>query len=174
MALWGVQGSMQLSLFVIVLAFPRRRCPSRLHCCRLLSPGFVFCPAVLRFRLRTRVSLLSCALYSHYRSSAVAHQRRAALHRDLQVSQVACGGAELPCGARGMLADDADAIAAFQQIVATNCSVDSMRREFALLLLNRQCENAPAMFEMFADDLCHQVRSDLHEHCMISRHHREI
>ena len=93
MAQWGVQGSMQVSLFVIVLAFPRRRCPSRLHCCRLLSPGFVFCPAVLRFRLRTRVSLLSCALYSQYRSSAVPHQRRAALHRDLQV---ACGGAELP------------------------------------------------------------------------------
>ena len=93
MALWGVQGSMQVSLFVIVLAFPRRRCPSRLHCCRLLSPGFVFCPAVLRFRLRTRVSLLSCALYSQYRSSAVPHQRRAALHRDLQV---ACGGAVLP------------------------------------------------------------------------------
>jgi hypothetical protein len=70
------------------------------------------------------------------------------------------------CGARGMLADDGDAIAAFQQIVATNCSVDSMRREFALLLLNRQCENAPAMFDMFCDDLCHQVKSGLCECCV--------
>ena len=59
-AVWGVQGPMQVSPFFIVLAFPRRRCPSRLRCCRLLSPGFVFCPAVLRSRLRTRVPLLSC------------------------------------------------------------------------------------------------------------------
>jgi hypothetical protein len=72
------------------------------------------------------------------------------------------------CGARGMLADDGDAIAAFQQIVATNCSVDSMRRELALLLLNRQCENAPAMFDMFADELYHQVKSGLCECCMFT------
>ena len=115
------------------------------------------------------------------------NQELFALRRLLDVVRGACGWTDLltvdgviystfqeACGARGMLADDADAIAAFQQIVATNCSVDSMRREFALLLLNRQCENAPAMFEMFADDLCHQVRSGLHEHCMISRCHREI
>ena len=78
------------------------------------------------------------------------------------------------CGARGMLADDGDAIAAFQQIVATNCSVDSMRREFALLLLNRQCENAPAMFEMFADDLSHQVTSGIYVLCAFTRCHRQM
>ena len=58
------------------------------------------------------------------------------------------------CGARGMLHEDADAIAAFQSVTATNCSLDAMRREFALLLLHRSCQNAVALFDMFADDLC--------------------
>jgi len=61
------------------------------------------------------------------------------------------------CRARGMLADDGDVIAAFQLIVATNCSLSSMRREFACLLLNRQCENAVALFQMFVDDLSDNV-----------------
>ena len=102
------------------------------------------------------------------------NQELFALRRLLDVVRGACGWTDLltvdgviystfqeACGARGMLADDGDAIAAFQQIVATNCSVDSMRREFALLLLNRQCENAPAMFEMFVGDMCNQVQSGL-------------
>lgn len=102
------------------------------------------------------------------------NQELFALRRLLDVVRGACGWTDLltvdgviystfqqACGARGMLADDGDAIEAFQQIVATNCSVDSMRREFALLLLNRQCENAPAMFEMFADDFCNQVKSGI-------------
>jgi Helitron helicase-like domain at N-terminus len=61
------------------------------------------------------------------------------------------------CRARGMLADDGDVIAAFQLIVATNCSLSSMRREFACLLLNRQCDNAVALFQMFVDDLSDNV-----------------
>ncbi len=107
------------------------------------------------------------------------NQELFALRRLLDVVRGACEWSDLltvdgaiystfqeACGARGMLADDGDAIAAFQQIAATNCSVDSMRREFALLLLNRQCENAPAMFDMFCDDLCHQVKSGLCECCI--------
>ena len=58
------------------------------------------------------------------------------------------------CGARGMLADDADVVAALQQIVSTNCSVPSIRREFALLLQHRVCQDAVALFNMFADSMC--------------------
>ncbi len=58
------------------------------------------------------------------------------------------------CGARGMLADDSDAIAALQEIVATNCSIPSIRREFALLLQHRVCQNAPALFHMFLSSMC--------------------
>jgi hypothetical protein len=58
------------------------------------------------------------------------------------------------CGARGMLADDADVIAAFQSIVATNCSVSSIQREFALLLQHRVCQSAVTLFGMFAESMC--------------------
>ncbi len=60
------------------------------------------------------------------------------------------------CGARGMLADDADVIAALQSIAATNCSVASIRREFALLLQHRVCQSATSLFQMFATSLCDQ------------------
>jgi ATP-dependent DNA helicase PIF1 len=58
------------------------------------------------------------------------------------------------CGARGMLADDADVIAALQLIVATNCSVSCIRREFALLLQHRVCQSAVTLFNMFAESMC--------------------
>ena len=60
------------------------------------------------------------------------------------------------CGARGMLKDDGDVIAALQVLSQTNCSLDVMRLEFALILLNRSCENPVALFDMFAEDLCEQ------------------
>lgn len=59
------------------------------------------------------------------------------------------------CKARGMSRDgDADVVAAFQHVSATNCSLVGMRREFALLLLHSSCQNPVALFEMFAADLC--------------------
>lgn len=58
------------------------------------------------------------------------------------------------CGARGMLADDSDAIAALHAIVATNCSVTNIRREFALLLQHRVCQSAQSLFRMFVDSMC--------------------
>ena len=63
------------------------------------------------------------------------------------------------CGARGMIADDADVIAALQQIVATNCSVASIRREFALLLIHRVCQSATSLFSMFVDSMCENGNS---------------
>ena len=58
------------------------------------------------------------------------------------------------CGARGMLADDGDIIAAFNEIASISCSVDNNRLQFALLLLNRQCQNVPEFFTMMSPHLC--------------------
>jgi hypothetical protein len=58
------------------------------------------------------------------------------------------------CGARGMLADDSDVIEAFQEIANTSCSTAFMQREFAIILLNRTCQNARLFFELFASQLC--------------------
>ena len=58
------------------------------------------------------------------------------------------------CGARGMLDDDGDIIAAFNEVVSSSCSIDNNRQQFALLLLNRQCQNVPQFFEMMSSHLC--------------------
>jgi hypothetical protein len=58
------------------------------------------------------------------------------------------------CGARGMLADDSDVIAALNSIIATNCSVSSIRQEFALLLQHRVCQSATSLFRMFLTSMC--------------------
>jgi len=58
------------------------------------------------------------------------------------------------CGARGMLNDDADVIAAMTFMTATCCHRPSMLREFAMLLINRTVQNAVGLFHMFAENLC--------------------
>ena len=58
------------------------------------------------------------------------------------------------CGARGMLQDDSDVIEAFQDFARHSCSVDNLRREFAIILLNRTCQNALLFFNLFASNLC--------------------
>ena len=65
------------------------------------------------------------------------------------------------CGARGMLADDGDIIEAFNEMVRFSCSVDNNRKQFALLLLNRQCQNVPEFFAMMSEHLCdrHEVNT---------------
>jgi hypothetical protein len=58
------------------------------------------------------------------------------------------------CAARGMLDDDGDIIAAYNEITSSSCSIDNNRRHFALLLLNRQCQNVPRFFDMMLEHLC--------------------
>ena len=58
------------------------------------------------------------------------------------------------CEARGMLHDNSDVIAAFQEIVDTCCSLQGLRREFAIILLNRSCSNALSFFNHFVSHLC--------------------
>ena len=58
------------------------------------------------------------------------------------------------CGARGMLADDSDVIEAFQELAQHSCSLEGLRREFAIILLNRTCHNARLFFDLFAVQMC--------------------
>jgi hypothetical protein len=58
------------------------------------------------------------------------------------------------CAARGLMADDADIIAAFSEIASVSCSLAHMRREFANLLVHRSCQNATELFHVFAGELC--------------------
>ncbi len=58
------------------------------------------------------------------------------------------------CKARGMLADDADIIAALQEIVETTVSLDIIRRQFVTLLINSAPTDPQGLFNYFADDLC--------------------
>ena len=58
------------------------------------------------------------------------------------------------CEARGLLHDNSDVIAAYQEIVNTCCSLQALRREFAIILLNRTCSNASTFFNFFASHLC--------------------
>lgn len=58
------------------------------------------------------------------------------------------------CKARGMMDDDSEIIAALQEIVDTTISVEVIRRQFVILLLNGAPANAQALFHFFADDLC--------------------
>ena len=58
------------------------------------------------------------------------------------------------CEARGMMHDNSDVIAAFQNMVDFCCSLQNLRREFAIILLNRNCPNAQEFFNHFASHLC--------------------
>jgi PIF1-like helicase/Helitron helicase-like domain at N-terminus len=58
------------------------------------------------------------------------------------------------CAARGMLDDDGDIIAAFNEVVSSSCSVANNRQQFALMLLNRQCKNVPQFFSIMSLHLC--------------------
>ena len=58
------------------------------------------------------------------------------------------------CQARGMLADDADTMAAMQEIVDTTVSVSVIRRQFVLLLLHSAPADPQALFQYFVEDLC--------------------
>jgi hypothetical protein len=59
------------------------------------------------------------------------------------------------CSAYGFIHDDSEFIAAFGEYVDTTiASVDSIRRQFALMLCSIKVINAKAAFEMFAADLC--------------------
>ena len=59
------------------------------------------------------------------------------------------------CSAYGFIHDDSEFIASFSEYVDTTiASVDSIRRQFALMLCSIKVINAQAAFEMFASDLC--------------------
>lgn len=58
------------------------------------------------------------------------------------------------CKARGMLADDAEIMAAMQEIVDTTVSVSVIRRQFVMLLLHSAPVDPQALFQYFVEDLC--------------------
>ena len=58
------------------------------------------------------------------------------------------------CKARGMMADDAEIMAAMQEIVDTTVSVSVIRRQFVMLLLNSAPVDPQALFQYFVEDLC--------------------
>ena len=58
------------------------------------------------------------------------------------------------CAARGMLLDDAEYIAAMQDMCSTECSVDALRMQFACMLVNCRPTNGCNIFEMFLPELC--------------------
>jgi hypothetical protein len=74
---------------------------------------------------------------------------------DLRIVDGHCYGSfQDACAARGMMDDDGDIIAAFNEVTSRSCSVANNRRHFALLLLNRHCQNVPQFFEMMLIHLC--------------------
>ena len=58
------------------------------------------------------------------------------------------------CVARGMESSDNDIIAAFREIADVEVSMVSLHRHFALMLMNTASDNAVALFDIFASDLC--------------------
>jgi hypothetical protein len=95
------------------------------------------------------------------------NQELFALKRLLQVVRGATGWDDLrsvdgfyygsfqeACGARGMLADDGDIIDAFNDMARVSCSIENNREQFALLLLNRRCQNVPQFFSIMQEHLC--------------------
>ena len=58
------------------------------------------------------------------------------------------------CAARGMLLDDAEYVAAMQDMCSTECSVDALRVQFACMLVNCRPTNGCNIFEMFLPELC--------------------
>ena len=53
-----------------------------------------------------------------------------------------------------MLLDDAEYVTAMQDMCETVCSVDALRRQFALMLVHCRPTNAQAIFTMFRSELC--------------------
>jgi hypothetical protein len=103
------------------------------------------------------------------RTFSVSHHNKElfALRRLLDIVKGATGWADLltvdgftystfhdACAARGMLEDDSDVIAALELIVATDCNVNNIRREFALMLIHRQCQCPASLYWMFAESMC--------------------
>ena len=58
------------------------------------------------------------------------------------------------CLARGMMADDAELIAAVREIIETTVSVSVIRRQFARIIVHSAPADPQALFNMFVDDLC--------------------
>ena len=63
------------------------------------------------------------------------------------------------CLARGLLSDDAEWIAAMTEIVELQVSVDTIRRQFARILVHGNPENPRLLFDTFVDDLCDGAQS---------------
>ncbi len=57
------------------------------------------------------------------------------------------------CYARGMMADDTELIATFQEIIETTVSVEQLRKLFVTMLINGGPQDPRALFDMFVDDL---------------------
>ncbi len=57
------------------------------------------------------------------------------------------------CLARGMMADDSDIIAAFQEIVEVQISVDEIRKQFARMLMMSAPVNPQMLLNMFVHDM---------------------
>ena len=58
------------------------------------------------------------------------------------------------CAARGMLLDDAEYMAAMQDMCDTECSVDALRKQFVFMLVHCRPTNGLAIFETFKSELC--------------------
>ena len=82
------------------------------------------------------------------------------------------------CKARGMLADDAEIIAAMQEVVDTTVSLSAIRRQFVMLLLHSAPIDPQALFQYFVEDLSDpddgadainfallDMESEMQEHC---------
>lgn len=72
------------------------------------------------------------------------------------------------CFSRGMMADDTELIATFEEIIETTVSVDLLRKYFVTMLLHGGPHDPRALFDRFVDDLSdssdgqHHVAAALH------------
>jgi hypothetical protein len=57
------------------------------------------------------------------------------------------------CFARGMMADDTELIATFEEIIETTVSLDQLRKYFVTMLLHGGPHDPRALFDRFVDDL---------------------
>ena len=64
------------------------------------------------------------------------------------------------CLARGMMADDAELIAALREIIETTISISAIRRQFARIIVHSAPADPQALFNMFVDDLCNSDDGD--------------
>ena len=58
------------------------------------------------------------------------------------------------CFAKGLMADDAELKAAFQEIVDVTVSLPQIRMHFARMLVHSAPQDPQALFNTFVDDLC--------------------